>query len=149
MPVTSVAKPPLGGIVRAQKVVVITGATSGVGRATARVFAERGWRIGVLARGEDGLKATAAEVEELGGRALAIPTDVADVEQVERAVPPRALARAQRRAYHDGSAAGPEHAAVRRCEVAAAAPRATGAADLPARGRRARDRMGRRPSASS
>ena len=70
---------------RAQKVVVITGATSGVGRATARVFAERGWRIGVLARGEDGLKATAADIEELGGRAFAIPTDIADAEQVERA----------------------------------------------------------------
>ncbi|TMK50748.1 MAG: SDR family oxidoreductase [Actinobacteria bacterium] len=85
MPVTSVAKPPLGGIVRVQKVVVITGATSGVGRATARVFAERGCGIGVLARGEDGLKATAADIEELGGRALAIPTDIADAEQVERA----------------------------------------------------------------
>src|SRR5437773_9360499 len=85
MPATSVAKPPLGGIVRVQKVVVITGATSGVGRATARVFAERGCGIGVLARGEDGLKATAADIEELGGRALAIPTDIADAEQVERA----------------------------------------------------------------
>ena len=70
---------------RVQKVVVITGATSGVGRATARVFAERGCGIGVLARGEDGLKATAADIEELGGRALAIPTDIADAEQVERA----------------------------------------------------------------
>src|SRR5205085_2641175 len=147
MPVTSVAKPPLGGIVRAQKVVVITGATSGVGRATARVFAERGWRIGVLARGEDGLKATAAEVEEFGGRALAIPTDVADVEQVERAG-------AQIEAELGGMDVW-----INDAMTSVFAPfvqitpeeyeRATGAADLPARGRRARDRMGRRPSASS
>jgi NAD(P)-dependent dehydrogenase (short-subunit alcohol dehydrogenase family) len=70
---------------RPSQVVVITGATSGVGRATARMFAERGCSIGLLARGEDGLRATAAEVEDMGGRALAIPTDVADAEQVEQA----------------------------------------------------------------
>jgi NAD(P)-dependent dehydrogenase (short-subunit alcohol dehydrogenase family) len=71
--------------VRSPKVVVITGATSGVGRATARMFAERGCHVGLLARGEDALKATAAEVEDMGGRALAIPTDVADASDVEEA----------------------------------------------------------------
>ncbi|HJT37666.1 MAG TPA: SDR family oxidoreductase [Actinomycetota bacterium] len=73
------------GPVRSSRVVVITGATSGVGRATARLFAEQGWGIGLLARGEDALKATALEIEELGGRALAVPTDVADMDQVEQA----------------------------------------------------------------
>ena len=68
-----------------KKVVVITGATSGVGRATARLFAERACSIGLLARGQDGLSATVAEIEDMGGRALAIPTDVADAEQVEEA----------------------------------------------------------------
>jgi NAD(P)-dependent dehydrogenase (short-subunit alcohol dehydrogenase family) len=67
------------------EVVVITGASAGVGRATARAFAERGAWIGLLARGREGLEAARREVEELGGRALAIPTDVADAEAVERA----------------------------------------------------------------
>jgi short-subunit dehydrogenase len=67
------------------QVVVITGATAGVGRATARAFARRKACIGLLARGVDRLTATAAEVEGAGGRALALPTDVADAEAVERA----------------------------------------------------------------
>jgi NAD(P)-dependent dehydrogenase (short-subunit alcohol dehydrogenase family) len=67
------------------EVVVITGASAGVGRATVREFARRGASIGLLARGEDGLAAARAEVEAAGGRALAIPTDVADAEQVEAA----------------------------------------------------------------
>lgn len=66
-----------------RQVVVITGASAGVGRATVREFARHGASIGLLARGEDGLRATAAEVEAAGGRTLAIPTDVADPEQVE------------------------------------------------------------------
>jgi NAD(P)-dependent dehydrogenase (short-subunit alcohol dehydrogenase family) len=66
-------------------VVVITGASAGVGRATARAFAKRGASIGLLARGRDGLEATKREVEVLGGRALALPTDVADPDQVEAA----------------------------------------------------------------
>jgi NAD(P)-dependent dehydrogenase (short-subunit alcohol dehydrogenase family) len=68
-----------------QQVVVITGASAGVGRATARAFARRGARVGLLARGRDGLEGARKEVDSLGGKALAIPTDVADAEQVEAA----------------------------------------------------------------
>jgi NAD(P)-dependent dehydrogenase (short-subunit alcohol dehydrogenase family) len=70
---------------RAPEVVVITGASAGVGRAAARKFARHGARVGLLARGLDGLKAASREVEKLGGRALVIPTDVADADQVESA----------------------------------------------------------------
>jgi NAD(P)-dependent dehydrogenase (short-subunit alcohol dehydrogenase family) len=66
-------------------VVVITGSSAGVGRATAREFARRGDSVALLARNEDGLEAAAREVRELGGRALAIPTDVADPAQVDAA----------------------------------------------------------------
>ena len=70
---------------RAREVVVITGASAGVGRAAAREFARHGARIGLLARGIDGLKAARREVEELGSEALVIPTDVANADQVESA----------------------------------------------------------------
>ena len=65
--------------------VVITGATAGVGRATARAFARHSARIGLLARGADRLNAAAAEVRELGGEALALPCDVADADAVDSA----------------------------------------------------------------
>ena len=65
--------------------VVITGATSGVGRATARQFAEAGASVALLARGSDALKATSGDVDKLGGKALDLPTDVADAGQVESA----------------------------------------------------------------
>ena len=64
---------------------MVTGASAGVGRATARAFGARGDRIALLARGEDGLKAARREVEEAGGTGLPIPTDVADPDQVEAA----------------------------------------------------------------
>jgi NAD(P)-dependent dehydrogenase (short-subunit alcohol dehydrogenase family) len=67
------------------EVVVITGASAGVGRATVREFARHGARIALIARGRDGLEATRKEVEEAGGRALALPADVADSKQVEAA----------------------------------------------------------------
>jgi len=66
-------------------VVVITGASAGVGRAAVRAFARRGADIGLIARGEDGLAAARREVEAAGHRALAIPTDVADADAVETA----------------------------------------------------------------
>ncbi len=62
--------------------VVITGATAGIGRATVRLFAREGWRIGLIARDEDRLKATADEVRALGGEAIVCPADVADAEAV-------------------------------------------------------------------
>jgi short-subunit dehydrogenase len=69
-----------------QSVVVITGATAGVGRATARAFAESGvGGIGLLARGQAGLDATRRELEALGVRVCAVPCDVADAEAVEAA----------------------------------------------------------------
>ncbi|MFJ8142769.1 SDR family oxidoreductase [Streptomyces sp. NPDC096013] len=68
-----------------QQTVVITGASAGIGRATARLFAERGANVVLLARGKAGLDATAADVEERGGHALAVPTDMADPAQVEAA----------------------------------------------------------------
>lgn len=67
------------------RVVAITGASAGVGRATAREFARRGAAIGLIARGIEGLEAAAREVEALGGRALVLQADVADFAQVDAA----------------------------------------------------------------
>jgi NADP-dependent 3-hydroxy acid dehydrogenase YdfG len=67
------------------RVVVLTGASAGVGRATARAFGRRGASVALLARGEDGLEAAAREIEAAGGRALAMPTDVAHADEVEAA----------------------------------------------------------------
>jgi NAD(P)-dependent dehydrogenase (short-subunit alcohol dehydrogenase family) len=67
------------------EVVVITGASAGVGRATARAFAQRGAKIGLLARGRDGLEGARRDIEREGGEALVLPTDVASPEQVEAA----------------------------------------------------------------
>lgn len=67
------------------EVVVVTGASAGVGRAIAQAFAKRGAHIGLLARGHAGLDGARREVEEFGGKALALPTDVVDHEQVEAA----------------------------------------------------------------
>jgi short-subunit dehydrogenase len=67
------------------EVVVITGASAGVGRATAIAFARRGAHIGLLARGLEGLQATKRDVEAHGGKAAIVPTDVADATQLEHA----------------------------------------------------------------
>jgi NAD(P)-dependent dehydrogenase (short-subunit alcohol dehydrogenase family) len=67
------------------RVAVVTGGTGGVGRATVRELADRGWDVAILARGEAGLKAAVAEVEARGRRGLAVPTDVAEHDQVEAA----------------------------------------------------------------
>jgi len=67
------------------QVVMITGASAGVGRAVARLFAGRGAAIGLFARGRAGLEGAARDVEELGGRALVLPGDVADADRVESA----------------------------------------------------------------
>ncbi len=68
-----------------REVVVVTGASAGVGRAVVREFAREGARIGLIARGRERLEATALEVEELGGEALVLPCDVADASAVEAA----------------------------------------------------------------
>ena len=68
-----------------QRVVVVTGASAGVGRATVRAFAGEGAHVGLIARDTEGLHAAAREVEELGGKGLAVPADVADADQVEEA----------------------------------------------------------------
>jgi len=71
--------------VRRSRIVVVSGASAGIGRATARRFARAGWRVAVLARGTDGLAAACREIEEEGGHALAIPLDVADEAALEAA----------------------------------------------------------------
>ena len=67
------------------EVVVVTGASAGLGRAIVRAFAREGAHIGLLARGRDGLEGARRDVEDLGGKALAIPIDVADAEAIEQA----------------------------------------------------------------
>ena len=68
-----------------RKVVVITGASAGVGRATVREFSRHGARIGLVARGRDGLEGARRDAIALGSEALILPTDVADPAQVEAA----------------------------------------------------------------
>jgi len=65
------------------KVVVVTGASAGVGRAVVAEFAREGAHIGMIARGRERLEAAKREVEELGGKAIVLPADVADAQQVE------------------------------------------------------------------
>ena len=68
-----------------EQVVVVTGASGGVGRAIAHAFARRGASVGLLARGREGLENAAQEVRSLGGQALVLPADVSDADQVEAA----------------------------------------------------------------
>ena len=67
------------------EVVVITGASAGVGRATARAFGRRRANVGLIARGRDGLDAAKREIEEAGGEAIVLPLDVSNHDAVERA----------------------------------------------------------------
>jgi NAD(P)-dependent dehydrogenase (short-subunit alcohol dehydrogenase family) len=65
--------------------IAITGASAGIGRAAARLFGQRGDRVGLIARGEAGLGAAVRDVQRAGGTALAVPADVADFAQVDAA----------------------------------------------------------------
>ncbi len=67
------------------EVVVITGASAGIGRATVREFARPGVRIGLIARGRDGLEGARRDVEARGAQALVLPADVADAAEVDAA----------------------------------------------------------------
>src|SRR5579872_4235145 len=70
---------------RDSRVVVVTGASAGVGRAVAREFGRRGCRVGLLARGRGRLEAARHEIEDAGGKAIVLPVDVANPEDVEAA----------------------------------------------------------------
>src|SRR6478735_6893416 len=70
---------------RAGEVVVVTGASAGVGRATARAFARRSARIGLIARDSEALQATCRDVDALGGKGLVCVADVAHATEVESA----------------------------------------------------------------
>lgn len=67
------------------EVVVVTGASAGLGRAIARQFGSNGANVGLLARGVDGLEGAKREIEASGGKALVLPTDVADPDAMEQA----------------------------------------------------------------
>ena len=66
-------------------IVVVTGASAGLGRAVVRAFARQGADVGLIARGVDGLEAARCEVEADGGRAIVLPLDVADADAVDAA----------------------------------------------------------------
>ena len=69
----------------ARPTVVITGASAGVGRATARAFGEHGFNVALVARGSAGLEGAVKDLAAAGVEALAVPTDVAYYEQVNAA----------------------------------------------------------------
>jgi NADP-dependent 3-hydroxy acid dehydrogenase YdfG len=70
---------------RSADTVVVTGASAGVGRATAIAFAPKGFNVGLIARGREGLEGAERDVKAAGGRALVLPLDVADAEAVSAA----------------------------------------------------------------
>lgn len=70
---------------KSQKVVVVTGASAGVGRAVVREFAQQGASIGLIARGRNRLESAKREVEEQGAKAIAISADVADSAAIDQA----------------------------------------------------------------
>jgi short-subunit dehydrogenase len=70
---------------KSPKVVVVTGASAGVGRAVVREFASEGVSIGLIARGRSRLESAKQDVEARGGKALVIPADVADANAIDRA----------------------------------------------------------------
>jgi NAD(P)-dependent dehydrogenase (short-subunit alcohol dehydrogenase family) len=72
-------------IMNKPEIVVVTGASAGLGRAIVRAFAHDGAHIGLIARGRDGLEGARREVEELGGKAMVYSADVADAAQLEAA----------------------------------------------------------------
>src|SRR5436309_12467269 len=67
------------------RVVVVTGASAGLGRAIARAFGARGAAVGLIARGREGLAAAEREIRDGGGRALALPADVSDASAIQAA----------------------------------------------------------------
>ena len=77
-------------------VVIITGGSSGIGRATAGLFARQGWRVGIIARGEAGLRAAAQDVESHGATAATAQADVADAGALEPAAAALEQARGRR-----------------------------------------------------
>jgi short-subunit dehydrogenase len=74
-----------GKAAHAGQTVVVTGASGGIGRATATAFGVRGAHVGLVARGEQGLIGAARDVESVGGKACVIPADVSDPQQCEAA----------------------------------------------------------------
>jgi NAD(P)-dependent dehydrogenase (short-subunit alcohol dehydrogenase family) len=72
-------------MIQMSQTVVITGASAGIGRATARLYGARGASVGLIARGEAGLDGAVRDIENAGGKALAVTADVADHQQVEDA----------------------------------------------------------------